>query len=355
MTGVFAERLITDMKKIAIITIIDNNYGNRLQNYAAQEILKKHSLYPETIRLSNNLIDDIKHSVRNVIKKDRYTSFRIFDKNIKWSKFCFANDFSSKYDYFSIGSDQVWNAEWFDTSDYKKNMFLLSFAKPEQRICMSPSFGLTELPEKWKPWFKEQLSKYNHISVREEAGAEIVEQLTGKKASVLIDPTLMLDTNEWDKVSAKPKGIDTDSPYLLTYFLGEKNERVQKDIKEYSAKNNLKVYNLQDISDNRMYSMGPAEFIYLISKAKLVVTDSFHACVFSFLYKKPFVVYARNWKGSNMMSRLDTLLSKFDLKRKYIDSGLSNDLMECDYENGYRVLKQEREKFDKFMKESFNQ
>lgn len=98
----------------------------------------------------------------------------------------------------------------------------------------------------------------------------------------------------------------------------------------------------------------PSEFIYLIANAKLVMTDSFHACVFSFLFNKPFLVYSREGSEGNMMSRMDTLLGKFDLKRKYVDSGLSNDIFECDYSNGYKQLVKERAKVEAFLHKSLH-
>ena len=88
----------------------------------------------------------------------------------------------------------------------------------------------------------------------------------------------------------------------------------------------------------------------MIDNAKLVVTDSFHACVFSFIFKKPFLLYNRIGK-SDMMSRMDTFLKKFKLERKYIFSKEKNELLECEYEQGYEILKQEQKKVYKFLED----
>ena len=83
------------------------------------------------------------------------------------------------------------------------------------------------------------------------------------------------------------------------------------------------------------------------------MTDSFHACVFSFLFEKPFLLYNR--VGScDMMSRLDTLFNKLDLKRKYVDSGLPNEIFECDYSVGYSNLQIERAKARNFLKQALD-
>ena len=109
-----------------------------------------------------------------------------------------------------------------------------------------------------------------------------------------------------------------------------------------------------DRDQPELYVSGPEEFIFLLSKAKLVLTDSFHACVFSFLFRKPFLVYKREDTQNNMMSRIDTLLKKFKLQRKFVDSGLHNELFECDYDLGYEILAKERVKVIEFLKKSMN-
>ena len=343
------------MSKIAIVTIISYNYGNRLQNYAVQEIFKAMGNEPETLLLERkSILVSLKHKIRDFIKRDRYSSFRKFDKNIKWSKYDMRSDIPDIYDFYSIGSDQVWNPSWYDKNPYRKNAFLLAFAPNEKRICMSPSIGINNLPEKWKALFASELSKYKYLSVREQTGVDIIKKLIGREAQVLIDPTLMLDKEKWSHVASKPNGFDENIPYILTYFLGSRSERTNRELKKYSEINNLKVYNLLEKTNKMIASAGPGEFIYLISHASLVMTDSFHACVFSFLFGKPFLVYNREDSEENMNSRLDTFLEKFDIKRKYVDSGIENSIFECDYSIGYKRLLDERKKMEKFIFDSLS-
>ena len=89
-----------------------------------------------------------------------------------------------------------------------------------------------------------------------------------------------------------------------------------------------------------------------MSKASLILTDSFHACVFAFIYERPYLVYAREGKENGMISRIDTLLSKFGMQRKYIDSGLENELFEHDYSKGKMQLNEERDKSVRFLKKA---
>ena len=83
------------------------------------------------------------------------------------------------YDYFCIGSDQVWNPEWYD--DLKKEIYLLTFSRPEQKVCMAPSFGVEHLVAEWQEWFGKQLKSFPYLAVREKSGAKIIEDSLERK------------------------------------------------------------------------------------------------------------------------------------------------------------------------------
>ena len=358
--------------KVGIITINDTNpnYGNRLQNYAVHRIMLKQGVEPTTLYVEDELPISLKQNIKYMIHKTtKFTRCKnavywknIYPKLIKFKKFNSKyiptrrintlDEISDQYEYFAIGSDQVWNPTWYKHCLIKKDAYLLTFANQDQKICMSPSFGISELPKEWEDHFRKSLKLFDNISVREEAGAEIVKNLTGKEAEVLIDPTLMLDKNEWIKIQNKPQAIDTEKEYILTYFIAEKSDETLNYIKWLESKYNLKVYNLLDYTQPDLYLADPSEFIYLINKAKLVLTDSFHACIFSFIFAKPFQVFTRNGAGNNMMSRIETLLRKFDLERKLYVNKFENDIFECDYYNGYNKLAQEQLKVREFISKS---
>ena len=105
-------------------------------------------------------------------------------------------------------------------------------------------------------------------------------------------------------------------------------------------------------SNNVEYTSGPSEFLYLIHHAKLVCTDSFHACVFSILFDTQFYVFERENEIISMNSRIDTLLRKFDLeehrKKDYTDYSINHD-----YSHVYEILEREREKFNLFLDNCF--
>ena len=212
---------------------------------------------------------------------------------------------------------------------------------------MSASFGVDAIGN--DPEIVKCLNDFKALSVREESGAKIIKELTGREATVLVDPTMLLTQSEWRKIEKKPKGA-ADDGFILTYFLSPKCKDAEKKLSE--IRQGRPVYELLNPNDSVAGIAGPSEFLWLFDHADLILTDSFHACVFSFLFNKPFVVYDRNWNEGNMNSRLETLLRKFSLERKYSYSGLENDIWEHDYTEGYKQLEAEREKAIRFLKEA---
>lgn len=353
------------MKRIAIITLhsIEPNYGNCLQNYAVQIVYnslgfdtstelyrneyfcKKDILKIIILKLSFGMVPRASERYNSYCKKQSFQKF--YDKYIKSITHRRVTDIIDKYDFFSVGSDQVWNYKWYNGDDCSR--FLLSFVDSPNKIAFSPSFGVESIDDNWRDVYANELSKFKAISVREKTGAEIIKQLTGRDAAVIVDPTMLLSKADWKKISKKPKGVEEDG-YVLTYFLSPMSNEARNRLENVSK--GFKVYKLNDCEDTIIGKSGPSEFIWLFEHANLILTDSFHACVFSFLFGKPFIVFDRNWNGLNMNSRIDTLLHTFRLERKYANSGLENDIWEHDYTEGYKQLENEREKAIKFLKEA---
>ena len=349
------------VQRIGILTINDDlNYGNRLQNYAVQEYCKKNNIKVETIHNQNGVIGinvlkkQMKTLIKQILNKDRhkrYNSFMRFNKKyIKYSKIYIDKNninlkVKNKYDLFFTGSDQVWNPTFGRMSDID----FLTFADKEKRNSFSASFGISEIPESMKEYYKEKLNGLNNISVREDRGKEIIEELTGRTdVEVLVDPTMLLTADEWDKVAKRPKQLKCEN-YILNYFLGELSEERKNEINRIAKENNCEIINILD-KKSPFYQTGPSEFLYLEKNAFLICTDSFHSSVFAILYNRPFIVFDREDKEMKMNSRLETLLSKFDLKNRFFSGKITNDLLKVNYENAYKKLDVEREKADRFLK-----
>lgn len=307
------------VQRIAIITIsYGTNYGNRLQNYAVQELIKKAGVSPGTIPLKTVYDLPLKQKVIGKIKKIakiilRYQSeyrarvkrfSRFNEQYIVWTDDNFHGGnapagLSDAYDYFIVGSDQVWNANFGDVRANINN-FLATFAPPEKRISYAASFGTSQIAEGYEDIFKAELSKFKAISVREQEGVRLVENC-GAKATLVLDPTMMLDQTEWDKLASRPKFI-SDEPFIATYFLSGRDEKLDEYIK--SVADGRRIVNLyaeftprEKIEGIDAFTAPPDEFVWLIAHADCVLTDSFHGSVFSILYHRPFMVFDRIVNG----------------------------------------------------------
>lgn len=353
------------MKRVGIVTIIDNNnYGNRLQNYAVQSIIERNNNSSLTLKnvlqLNKKGESRLKYKLKVIkytylnhkINNKREKLFNEFNKNIKFSKRIFNwNKLNKieKCDIWLVGSDQVWNPN-FGMSDID----FLTFAEKEPKISFSASFGVNELPDDIKEYVKEEIKTFKKISVREDAGKTILEELTGRTdIEVLVDPTMLLSAEEWDKVSKKPEQLKFDK-YILNYFLGDLSEEWKNEINRIAKENNCEIINILD-KNSPFYQTGPSEFLYLEKNAFLVCTDSFHSSVFSIIYDTPFVVFDRKQNGiASMNSRIDTLLTKFCLQNRRFNGSITEELLSCDYSKTKKILEKEKEKSFDFLEKALD-
>lgn len=345
-------------KKVAIITICDNsNYGNRLQNYALHRVISNLGVDSVTLwdKKENTIREQIKLFIKKIvptgnIDRNKYTKFQEFTRNRINNYYIDLNDLNKindKFDYFIVGSDQIWNYNF----GHAKDKDFLKFSDYNKTISYAPSFGISNIDEEWKEKIYEGVNHIKYLSVRENRGSEIIKELTNRDAQVVLDPTLLLSKSEWCEIQKKPKNMIKEK-YILTYFLGEKSEKLKFEIDKISIENNLKIINLYDIEDEKFYACGPSEFLYLFNHAELVLTDSFHACVFSMIFNKSFYVFDRNSKEiKSMNSRLDTLLSTFKQDQRKVNTldGIK-DVFECDYSESYEVLKVKQKESMDFLK-----
>lgn len=380
------------MNKIGIVTLNGYfNYGNRLQNYALQEKLKtlgydvetliididstgeyrehknstmKNSIVGRISNLSKKSMSEIirnahfklwkivrKHEIKQ-LQQDRKVKFKNFTlKHINETEIIIRDDkqlmsMEEEYDYFIVGSDQVWNPNYNNMNAY----YFLQFASRYKRISYAASFGITDLSIKEEKVFSQYLKEMNQISVREEAGANIVKKLTGREPIVVLDPTFLLSAHEWLSISSTKLNIPKKN-YLLTYFLGTIPEEYRKKIYNIAKNHDMDVINLADIRNDKVYKTGPSEFISYIYNCSLFCTDSFHGTVFSIIFEKPFIVYERMGGNKSMFSRIETLLKKFNLENRS-DKIIRYDknIFNIDYTNATEVLDIEREKADLFLK-----
>ncbi len=353
--------------KLGIITIVDNNnYGNRLQNYALSQYIRKNFNTYEVVTLKNikELNNDNDSKLKNYFKRikyifikkiflmcnKRYNNFKQFNKYINFSKETYDKyhlPADEEYDFIIIGSDQVWNYN-FAIPDLYFGKF-----KKNNVISYSASFGVSDIPKYLCKSYRQKLKNISNISVREEIGKKIINELLGKNdIEVLIDPTMLLTREDWEYVIKKPEMLN-NKKFILNYFLGNLSEVRRIEIERVAIKNNCEIINILDIK-SPFYQCGPSEFLYLIKNAFLICTDSFHSCVFSLLFDKSFVVFEREDEFSEsinkMNSRINNLISKFELQDRIFNGKITDENLNHNYKHSYKILEEEREKSKEFLK-----
>ena len=167
------------------------------------------------------------------------------------------------------------------------------------------------------------------ISIREKRSLSILQPLTNKKIEVVVDPVLLLDGHDWE---LEIKYRKTAKKYILCYLLGDDEEQ-RRVINRVARKLHLPIVTFPHIvlnvvrkcdlffGDIHDYISGPREFLGLIKNAEFVITDSFHACVFSMIFETPFVVLERNKASEkgNMNSRIYDFLEEYHLKSQLVN------------------------------------
>lgn len=385
--------------KIGIVSCyFKHNYGSMLQAYATQKVLDNMGLENETFNITENI--DFKKG------KSKYYKSQVFDFKFIKSKFGMiklkidkkihrklGNNIATrdkKYEEFKkeyrltkpqltyaelrenaknyssiiVGSDQLWLPVNV-VADY----YTLNWVPDDiNKISYATSFGISEIPSKYKEKYQKFLTRINYISVREDKGCKIVKELTGRKAKLVCDPTMLLSKDEWLEVQEKEPIIK--EKYIFCYFLG-KNIEHRKFAERLKEKTGYKIVSLNHadeyvkysdkFADITPYDVGPKEFLNLIKNAQYVCTDSFHGTVFSLINNIEFFTFER-YKNKNSKvstnSRIYSLLGLMNLEKRLLKG--NEDIEEIlknkvDFREVNEKLEKFREESKEFLKEALKE
>lgn len=358
------------MNRIAIVTQYHNsrNYGGTLQAYALCRVLNEMGAdceqlsyhiehYQKNNQLKANGVRRIVKALLNQIKKKsiihRAELFDDFLDRIPHSKRVY-NDENIKeaienYDTFITGSDQVWNMDWFH------GPYFLDFVPNEKKkYSYAASMGGCSLDNEDKEYLRNVLSGYVDISVRENETVTLLEGIINRDVSLVLDPTLLLSSSEWDSVS--PERIIREK-YAFCYFLGN-DLGIRKIAREYAKRNDLQLISISHLQnktekndlffgDKQINDATPLDFVSLVRDAEIVFTDSFHASVFSCIFQKQFFVFGR--AGFPLMAnRIRSLCDLFEAGTHFCDV---EDKRTIKYiESAPCLLYDSKEKFNYYLK-----
>ena len=185
-----------------------------------------------------------------------------------------------------------------------------------------------------------------YISVRETSAARLVKSASGRTADVFFDSTLLLGREDWEQIVAKPQA-ELPREYIAAYFLGESHKR---NVEEFAAQMGCEIVWLNDKNYPDYYVFGPSEFLYVIQNASGVLTDSFHAVVFSVVFHKPFYAFERSYNGNTeMFDRISEILTRMSLENRIWNERESADkemwdISESVFEQADVIRKKEKER-----------
>lgn len=392
--------------KIGIITYVNTvtcNYGAELQAYALQHKLNEFGYNTEVVNLRRELPSNgrLKKTVKKAVKvrfqrmgffaacesvftlarsvvKDKHYTKKYADKFAE-KKQMFHDFFMQRihhsaheytpadmdvaeltYDTFIAGSDQIWNYK----NSNRVDVFFLMFANRlgAKKISYAASFSVSEIPQEYQKQYTQWINNIDFLSVREYAGVEIVKQLTGRKASLVCDPTLLLSKDEWAKQFEYPKESLVDGKYVVIYSMSRSADVMKVAKKIARALGGIKVVNIKlnftPSKNNDILQLdfvSPPQWVWLLLHAEYVVTDSFHGTAFSINFNKPFTTIQNPL--SDLNSRVDTILTKLDLKeRLYIDDGraFNQTVLQIDYTTVNQKLSEWRKESMNFLINALN-
>jgi len=382
------------MLKVGILTtFFSKNYGAVLQAYATGKIVEKLGHTSEFINYQKtsaefyipiatlteqekrSLVGKIKQKVKNIFSKLNYSQkladgslnrgkeFDIFVNNyLKLSKASYtsAQDFIAAvpympYDVFLCGSDQIWNpiAHNFD------DVYYLNFSTTAKKVSYASSVAYNRFTESEIERICEAIASIDSISVREKSTVEWMQPHIPKKVNHVIDPTFLLNKNEWMTLKSEKH---FDGKYILVYLLNynEQNKNTVNLVSELARKKGCRVICLpytsikfpKNIEVEYRYDIAPNDFIQLLNGAECVITNSFHATALSVNLNIPFFVVSSHERNKDLQTRISDLLEEIGLNNRKIYQDTESICLEegIDYESVNMIISKRRNEGIEYLK-----
>ncbi len=350
-----------NQKPIGILTLLNQlNYGGVLQAFALQKVLRDRGypaevidywLSPRNSLLAGHFFDETRsplsracHLLGFIFRRGPLYALRDYRRRKRTLRFIQTRIMRSAKTYrhadelrglggyacLIAGSDQVWNYQWHG----RPNPFLLG-AVPDtvRKVSYAASFGFKQLPDDRLAEYRDALLAFHALSVREQEGAEMVRQWTGREAQWVLDPTLLLPENEW-RAQLGP-APDAGRPFIFCYWLGDLTACMEllKTLRQGGRPRVVLFLSLQQLYGKRTFSdllrrwrlfalpnvtvrcdAGPEEYLADLAGASAVVSDSFHALMFSCIFRKPVKIVTRSSaERARMSARMRDFAERYGL------------------------------------------
>lgn len=387
------------MKKIGILTLVFQNYGTRLQSYALCKAIEKicsKSISFEVIDMEGiwetKFIDRKKLFIKSIFRY-RFQSIIYIFNLIRWKiqnrnlnkndnseiwgkrgkkfnnliakipysekKYTCAelrNGVLNSYDEILVGSDQVWNGIKVRCQD----IYMLDCFK-KKGYTYAASFGMTSIPPEMRNDYQRRINNFNSLLIREEEGIDLCKSLGRTDAQYVLDPTLLLKSEEYDEIIGTEPLVTGD--YILVYSLNF-SYKIYNQAYKLAKRNNCKMVVLKrsicppNINKYpgaiELFAVSPEGFLQLIKNAKCVITNSYHALLFSINFNKNFYLYLDNCDEEN--SRLLTLTRQCNLNdRVFWETGsLPQKIETIDFTYSNKKISELREQSIQLLQNTLN-
>lgn len=341
------------------------NIGSSLQAYAMQTVVEGLGYTCAFINYRGEQRDSIaKTIIRSFFSIVGKYAPAIIPENIRAESYRFQQDrfhmtkpiygkkniyrVTSSFKMFICGSDQIW------APNVLNDVYLFSFLDDNQkRYSYAASIGLNDIPPNLDHIYSQYLNKFEKITVREQLGCDLLKSKYGIKAQCVLDPTFLLEAEEWKKIAKTPKA---KNKFIFCYFLGENREH-KCWVKKLQKRTGYDVICLADKKNEHIdgwechYRMGPERFLGYLQFSEFVVTDSFHGIALSINLQKSFYAVERFKTDDdfNQNSRIYNILNLAGLNQQLLCE-IPTDVPHVDYKLACKKIEIERKQGREMLK-----
>lgn len=321
------------MKRIGTVTLqYPYNYGSTFQAFALQKVVEGLGYKSEIIDYTCNydfenykifrtkqyksrpktLAADILYLRKNIQRKRAFRNFQekfLVVTPKKYENIDDLYELNNVMSGFIAGSDQIWN---FECTGGVDPVYFLSFVNGKnKKIAYAPSMGQGGQKDSDLKKIQPMLQQFDALSIRENSMKETLENLTGRKFKTVLDPTLLLNKSDYlPLIRDQVKGS-----YIFVYMLEPNKELIEyatklakyKHMKLVYISNITKKKIFESVDSNNLYGVGPDIFLTELINAEYVITNSFHATVFSIIFQKKFSTFRTKKSYPRMIDLLSSL------------------------------------------------
>jgi len=336
--------------KVGILTLpLWHNYGGILQAYAlrlAVEELGHEAIFidvkRDTASLKKRGISEAKRWMKTKFlptldrpyypnKKEvediSFTTRKFVEEKIKPSSghivLSAIPKFAKRLDAIIVGSDQVWRPEYCPDLE----LYFLGFAKKRlKKISYAASLGTDDWRFNTKKTARcgSLLHQFQAVSVREESAIGLIRQNMDVEAVQSCDPTLLFNAQDYLNVAGIQPTARSGGRGVFCYILDPKEPRMQ-GLSKIASKLNYELFFIMPKVFDKDYSKSSDEYVFpavedwikALQESDFIITDSFHGCVFSIIFNKPFIAIANTVRGR---TRFESLFKLFGLDDRLFDS-----------------------------------